>query len=113
MAPGIFSKLFGSSGRHGVDDDIVPGQKVSRRSTGFNEFIRAISREDGLKILDLGSTSPANITFMTGLGHRFQQEDVLRLASDKSLVIPNGDEGTTLDVDRFIRENLNFRARRI
>ena len=61
-----------------------------------------------MKILDLGSTSPANITFMTGLGHRFHQEDVLRLSSDKSLIIPNGDNGTTIDVQRFLRENLNF-----
>ena len=107
MAPGIFQKLFGSR-RQSADDDIVPGQKISRRSTGFGEFIRAISREEDLKILDLGSTSPANITFMTGLGHRFQQEDLLRLASDKSLVIPNGDGGSAIDVDRFLRENLSF-----
>ena len=108
MAPGIFSRWFGSSSRQGLEEDALPGQRISRRSTGFNEFIRAISREHGLKVLDLGSTSPANITFMTGLGHRFNQEDVLRLASDKSLVVPNGDGGTTIDVERFLRENLCF-----
>jgi len=109
VAPGIFSKLFGGSDRQPVDEDVVPGQKIVRRSTGFNEFIKAIAREQGLKILDLGSTSPANITFMTGLGHRFHQGDLLRMANDKSLVIPNGNEaGTTIDVERFLRENLNF-----
>jgi len=108
VAPGIFSKLFGGSSRQGVEDDAVPGEKVIRRSTGFGEFIRAISREQDLKVLDLGSTSPANITFMTGLGHRFHQGDLLRFAHDKSLVVPNGDAGTTLDVERFMRENLNF-----
>jgi len=107
VASGIFNRWFGGSARQDVDD-VVPGQRISRRSTGFNEFIRAISREDGLKVLDLGATSPANITFMTGLGHRFQQEDVLHLASDKSLLVPNGDGGTALDVERFLRENLNF-----
>lgn len=108
MAPGIFNKLFGGSGRQALDDDSVPGEKVLRRSTGFNEFIKAISREQGLKVLDLGSTSAANITFMTGLGHGFHQGDVLRQASDKSLVIPNGAEGTTLDADRFLSESMNF-----
>jgi hypothetical protein len=108
VAPGIFQKLFGSSNRQAVDDEVVPGQKISRRSTGFNEFIKAISREQGLKVLDLGSTSPANITFMTGLGHRFQQGDVLRLANDKSLLVPNGEGGTMIDVERFMRENLDF-----
>lgn len=106
MAPGIFSKLFGGS-RHSADD-LSAQQKVSRRSTGFNEFIRAISREQGLAVLDLGATSPANITFMTGLGHRFQQEDVLRLANDKTLLVPNGDGAMTLDVDRYLDENLRF-----
>lgn len=108
MAPGIFNKWFGGSSRQSVDEDVVPGEKVVRRSTGFNEFIKAISREQDLKILDLGSTSPANITFMTGLGHSFHQGDVLRQANDKSLVIPNGDEGTTFDVERFLRESMNF-----
>jgi hypothetical protein len=107
VATGFFSKLFGGASRQ-ADDDIVPGQKVIRRSTAFNEFIRAISREQGLKVLDLGSTSAANITFMTGLGHGFRQGDVLRVANDKSLVIPNGDGGTTVDVERFLRENLDF-----
>ncbi len=105
MAPGIFHKLFGS-GRDAAD--ALAAQKVSRRSTGFSEFIRSISREERLNILDLGATSPANITFMTGLGHRFHQEDVLHLASDKSLLVPNGDGGSTIDVDRFLRENLSF-----
>ena len=94
MAPGIFRKLFGGT-REGADEEFSSKHKVSRRSTGFNEFIRAISREDGLSVLDLGATSPANITFMTGLGHRFHQEDVLRLANDKSLTVPNGEGGTT------------------
>jgi len=105
VSPGIFQKLFG---RKSADPDLAPGEKVSRRSTGFGEFIRGISREQDLKVLDLGSTSPANITFMTGLGHRFQQEDLLRLSNDKSLLIPNGDGGSSIDIDRFLRDNLSF-----
>ena len=108
MAPGIFSKLFGGSNRQGLDDESVPGERVLRRSTGFNEFIKGIAREQGLKVLDLGSTSPANITFMTGLGHGFHQGDILRHANDNSLILSNGEEGTIYDIDRFLRENLDF-----
>jgi hypothetical protein len=100
--------MFGGSPRQNADPDYAPGERVQRKSTGYNEFIRAISREEGLKILDLGATSPANITFMTGLGHKFHQEDVLRAASDKSLLIPNSEGGTTVDVERFMDENLSF-----
>ncbi|HEY7391009.1 MAG TPA: hypothetical protein VH640_21000, partial [Bryobacteraceae bacterium] len=107
MAPGIFSKLFSGS-RSGTEQGPSPGEKLSRRSTGFNEFIRAISREEGLSILDLGATSPANITFMTGLGHRFHQEDVLRLANDKSLFVRDSEGVTVLDVERYLRDNLCF-----
>ena len=106
--PPASSKDYSAVAGKPADADIAPGEKISRKSTGFSEFIRGISREQELKILDLGSTSPANITFMTGLGHRFQQEDLLRLSNDKSLLIPNGDGGDTIDVDRFLRDNLSF-----
>ena len=109
VALGFFSRIFGGSAQHGEETDFVPGERVSRKSTGYSEFIKYISREQNLKILDLGATSPANITFMTGLGHKFHQEDVLRSANDKALFISNGDGGTTIDVQRFLNENLSFR----
>jgi hypothetical protein len=100
--------MFGGSGQQGLPDDVVSGEKVLRRSTGFSEFLKWMAREEGLSVLDLGSTSPANITFFIGLGHRFHQEDVLRLSSDKSLIVSNGQGEKTFDVDRFLDENLRF-----
>ena len=108
VAPGILEKFFGSQPAAGAEHHAGSGQRISRRSTGFNEFIKYISRQDGLRILDVGATSPANITFMTGLGHKFHQEDLLRLSADKDLVIPNGDGATALDIEKFLRDNLNF-----
>jgi len=108
VAPGILGKLFGPQAGTGSDSQVVSGQRVSRRSTGFNEFIKYISRQKDLSILDLGATSPANITFMTGLGHKFHQEDLLRLSTDKDLLVPKADGGTTLNVDKFLYDNLNF-----
>ena len=108
MAPSMFSKIFGGSGHDDAPGGVVSGERVQRRSTGFGEFIKWMAREEGLSILDLGSTSPANITFFIGLGHRFHQEDLLRLAADKSLIVPDGNGGTTMDVDRFLNENLRF-----
>lgn len=100
--------MFGGSGQQGLPDDVVSGEKVLRRSTGFSEFLKWMAREEALSVLDLGSTSPANITFFIGLGHRFHQEDVLRLSSDKSLIVSNGQGEKTFDVDRFLDENLRF-----
>lgn len=109
MAPSLLSRFFGNSAARGEDGEFVPGERVSRKSTGYGEFIKSISREEGLKVLDLGATSPANITFMTGLGHKFHQEDVLRGASDKSLIVNNVETGPVVDVQRFLNENLSFR----
>ena len=100
--------MFGGSGQQGLPDEVVSGEKVLRRSTGFSEFLKWMAREEALSVLDLGSTSPANITFFIGLGHRFHQEDVLRLSSDKSLIVSNGQGEKTFDVDRFLDENLRF-----
>ena len=108
MAPGVFSRMFGGSGQQSLTDEVVSGEKVLRRSTGFSEFLKWMAREEALSVLDLGSTSPANITFFIGLGHRFHQEDVLRLSSDKSLIVSNGQGEKTFDVDRFLDENLRF-----
>ena len=108
MEPSLFRRIFGSSGQHGSADQEVRGERVLRRSTGFSEFIKWMAREDGLSVLDLGSTSPANITFFIGLGHRFHQEDLLRLSADKSLIVSNGEGDKTFDVDRFLGENLRF-----
>jgi hypothetical protein len=108
MALSVFSRMFGGSGQQGLPDEVVSGEKVLRRSTGFSEFLKWMAREEALSILDLGSTSPANITFFIGLGHRFHQEDVLRLSSDKSLIVSNGQGEKTFDVHRFLDENLRF-----
>jgi hypothetical protein len=108
MAQGVFNRIFGNSGQETPTSALVPTERLQRRSTGFSEFIKWMARDEGLSVLDVGSTSPANITFFIGLGHRFHQEDLLRLASDKSLLVPDGSGGSAFDVDRFLSENLRF-----
>jgi hypothetical protein len=108
VSPGIFGRLFRSQSGSAHEHPRGAGQRVARRSTGFNEFIKSISKQENLRILDLGATSAANITFMTGLGHNFHQEDLLRLSADKDLLVSNGDGGTSFDTDRFLHDNLNF-----
>lgn len=108
MAPSVFQKIFGTSGQPGTARGGVPSERLQRRSVGFSEFIKWMAHDEGLSVLDLGSTSPANITFFIGLGHRFHQEDLLRLASDKSLMVPDGAGGKVFDVERFLNDNLRF-----
>ena len=80
----------------------------NRRSSGLAELTRLLKGSEGLAVLDLGPTSPANITHFTGLGHRVYNEDVL-LASQNPEYKLKGEAGSEIDVDRFFRENLVFR----
>jgi SAM-dependent methyltransferase len=84
------------------------GERSRRRSSGLAEFTRAIEGEDGLRILDLGPTSPTNIAYLTERGHKVYNEDVLKESEDASLVVTGDDGRSTHDADRFLAENLVF-----
>lgn len=105
---GFFRNLFGGS----TAPSSAPGEdapRIPRRSTGFHQFTRTILRPDGQRILDLGSTSSSNINFITGLGHRAYNEDVLMAASASRLAIAGPEEGSTsVDVERFLAEDLQY-----
>lgn len=106
-ALGFFRNIFGG----GAEPASATGEavRIPRRSTGFNQFTRTILRPDGQKILDLGPTSASNINFLTGLGHKAYNEDVLAAANASRLVIPGPEEGsTTVDVVRFLAEDLQY-----
>jgi len=80
----------------------------SRRSSGLAELTRLLKGSEGLAILDLGPTSPANITHFTGLGHRVYNEDVL-LASQNPEYKSKDPQSGGLNVEKFLSENLVFR----
>jgi len=83
-------------------------QHIARRSSGLKEFTRAIAGQEGLRILDLGSTSAVNITRLTGLGHKVHTEDVLNASGDSGLIIGTESGKPMYNVPRFLAENLLF-----
>ena len=108
---GFFRNIFGSS----TTEASLPGSRTQdanvRRSTGFHEFIRYIAKPEGQVVLDLGATSPANLHFITGLGHRAYNVDLLLSAAEPDLLIDTGEEGQKrFDTIRLLDENLNYEA---
>ena len=81
----------------------------TRRSSGLGELTKLLKGSEGLAVLDLGPTSPANITHFTGLGHRVYNEDILSASQNPEYKTKNEDGISTIDVDRFFKENLIFR----
>lgn len=105
MVLGFFRNLFGKTDEQKSTSQLTH-PRISRRSTGFQEFIRSIEKTEGQRILDLGPTSPSNISFITGLGHRAYNEDVLLASHDPALMLQDPDGTNKTDVTRFLAENL-------
>jgi hypothetical protein len=50
---------------------------LTRHSSGFDQFCGMLQSSQNLSILDMSGASQANISFITGLGHRISSDDVL------------------------------------
>lgn len=103
---GFFDKIFGHAQSPAQGGSRDSQQRVPRRSTGFHEFTKAILKPEGQTVLDLGPTSPDNIGYITQLGHRVYNDDVVSASHDSSLTRKNDEGQVILDVERFLAENL-------
>jgi hypothetical protein len=56
----------------------VSQEPVRRQSPGLDQFFSSLAGDEGVSILDLAGASQANITFITGLGHRIYSDDIVR-----------------------------------
>ena len=59
-------------------------------------------------VLDLGPTSPTNITLLTELGARVYNEDILRESQDAKYAVKQEDGSLQVDSSRFFAENLDY-----
>lgn len=107
----FFSKIFGGSTKEVSDQPQASGARIDRRSSGMKEFMRNIAGQEALSVLDLGATSATNINFLTNRGHALYTEDVLNSAWDPALQITGEDGKPTVDVARFLADNMKFQGR--
>ena len=103
-------KLFrGSSG--GTETAASqPAAKLTRRSSGLGELSRLWEADSPLCVLDLGSTSPANIRFFTEGSHKIYSEDLLVASTEPHLVTKDEQGAVVLDSRRFLADNLVYPA---
>jgi len=103
-------KLFrsGSPGKESQSREL--GVRARRHSTAFKEFMRALGKQEELSFLDLGATSATNIALLTDRGHRLRTEDLLGSSFDEEFYKSAEDGSKTLDIDAFLKENLQFRG---
>jgi len=66
--------------------------------------------ETKLSVLDLGPTTPVNIAFITELGARVYNQDLLREAQEPEYQVKQEDGSMQIDPAKFFSENLNYPA---
>ena len=82
--------------------------RLTRRSSGFAEITKLLASDEPLCVLDLGSTSAANIRYLTERGHRIYSEDLLEASTDPALVTKDEHGNQILDSKQFLAENLQY-----
>ena len=99
-------RLFGGESR-GSGTKQTP--RVARISSGWTQLVKTLRDQDGLRVLDIGSTSSSNINFLTGLGHSVYMANLLEDAADPQW--NTGEEGAPFPADAFLRSSLDFGER--
>src|SRR5579883_2037885 len=102
------SRWLGNKSSAATDETNPSQARLLRHSTGLTEFTRIISAVQGLSVLDLGPTSPANIRYLTELGHKVYNEDVLSEASRPELQVKGEDGTVRFDVETYLKYNLIY-----
>lgn len=90
----------------------LTGPRMPRHSGGWSVLRKRLQAEPGLRILDIGFTSPANINYLTGLGHSIFMSDLVQEACAGKWQTGSDEEGNPVwDIDGFLKQALNFAGR--
>jgi SAM-dependent methyltransferase len=87
------------------------GERPQRHSRGWIEVRTYLKQSESLRVLDFGSTSPANINYITTLGHSVYMANIVQDSTRPEWIKHVKDAPAEFDVDRFISVNLDFSSR--
>jgi SAM-dependent methyltransferase len=88
------------------------GPRVQRHSGGWGTLRKRLASEEGLRVLDIGSTSPTNINYLTSLGHSVYMADLVEDALTGEWITGTDEDGKQVwDMEGFTKQNLHFSGR--
>ena len=88
------------------------GPRVPRHSGGWSVLRKRLQAEPGLRIIDVGYTSPNNINYLTDLGHSVFLSDLVHDACAENWQTGSDEDGNPiLNVEGFLSQSLNFADR--
>lgn len=86
--------------------------RVPRHSGGWAVLRKRLEAEPGLRAIDIGATSPANIHYLTELGHSVYLADIVQDACTGNWQTGVDENGIAVwDVEGFLTQALNFSGR--
>jgi SAM-dependent methyltransferase len=82
-----------------------------RPSRGWADVLAFLKASESLRVLDFGTTSPANINFLTSLGHSVYMANVVQDANKPEWKLPSDDGRDVYDVAGFVKSSFDFSGR--
>lgn len=82
-----------------------------RPSRGWADVLGFLKANDSLRVLDFGTTSPANINFLTSLGHSVYMANVVQDANRPEWKRTSDDGSEEYDIEGFVKSSLDFSGR--
>jgi hypothetical protein len=90
----------------------VTGPRVPRHSGGWAYLRKRLQAGPGLRVIDVGFTSPSNINYLTDLGHSIFLADLVHDAINGNWQSKAGEDGAPVwNVQGFLDQALNFGGR--
>ncbi len=110
MLRSLFSKKESSKGE---SPTLLSGPRVPRHSSGWAALKKHLYAESHLRVLDIGPTSPANINYLTNMGHGVWMADLVNEAWRGGWELPPEEEGGQpgFNMRGFFQQNMDFGGR--
>lgn len=86
----------------------LKGGDVLRPSRGWTETLEFLKSRDGMRVLDFGTTSSANINYLTQLGQSVYMANVVEDATKPEWMRPGAEGKPEFDAERFAAQNFDF-----
>jgi hypothetical protein len=90
----------------------LSGPRVPRHSGAWSVLRKRLQADPGLRIIDTGYTSPANINYLTSLGHSVFMADLVSDAYSGDWRSGTDEDGNPIwNVEGYLDHTLNFSGR--
>jgi hypothetical protein len=85
-----------------------PSAPQTRQSSGLEQFCASLKSSESISILDTSGASQANISFITGLGHRISSDDVIGTMQQCFGDDFFGNQQAASNAHRFLEQTFTF-----